>query len=114
MNILKTGAAQVFFSIVIVSLNNTGKTSGPIKVEWKRSSEDGKVLLSSFFLLYFEIFGFFLLFILIFVQTKAKDAENGTVTWNEKIEFKSHLFKDHDDLAKKQIFFHVKEKDVCI
>jgi hypothetical protein len=40
-------------------------------------------------------------------------AEKEVVTWNEKIEFKSNLFKDHDELAKKQIFFHVKEKDVC-
>jgi hypothetical protein len=46
MNILKSGAAQVFFSIVIVSLNNVGKTSGPLKVEWKRSSDSGKVVLN--------------------------------------------------------------------
>jgi len=74
-----------FFSIVIVSLNNAGKTNGPIKVEWKRSSEDGK--------------------------TKAKEVESfGFVTWNEKIEFKSHLFKDHDDLAKKQIISCQRER----
>jgi hypothetical protein len=44
MNLLKSGAAQVFFSIVVVSLSNVGKVNGPLKVEWKRSSDDGKVL----------------------------------------------------------------------
>ena len=59
---------------------------GPLRIEWKRSSEDGK--------------------------TKAVNVLDSVATFNEKIEFKSNLFLGKDDLAKKLLFFHLKEKNV--
>jgi hypothetical protein len=41
-------------------------------------------------------------------------ASNGIANFNEKLEFKSNLFKEKDDLAKKLVFFHLKEKEVCL
>lgn len=94
-----SGAAQVFFEISIKNVTNLLKTTGLnnyltvhfwnlglLRIEWKRSSDDGK--------------------------TKAVYAVDGVVTFNEKIDFKSNLFNDHNDLAKKLIVFHLKEKDV--
>jgi hypothetical protein len=46
-------------------------------------------------------------------QTKALNAVNKEIVWNEKIDFKSSMFTgDQSDLAKKLIVFHMKEKDV--
>jgi len=81
----KSGAAQVYFEVTIRSVINLPDTKGPLRIEWKRSSDDGK--------------------------TKAVSATNNTVNFNDKLEFKSNLFKDNDALANKLILFKLQEKD---
>ena len=43
MHLTKTGAAQVLFEITIEKVTALPVTNGPLRIEWKRSSDDGKV-----------------------------------------------------------------------
>jgi hypothetical protein len=43
MHLTKSGAAQVLFEITIHKVSDLPETRGPLRIEWKRSSEKGKV-----------------------------------------------------------------------
>lgn len=43
MHLGKTSAAQVLFEITILKVVDLPATNGPLRIEWKRSSDDGKV-----------------------------------------------------------------------